>query len=64
MTRRNRNRGPVVGGVVNDGHGDTTRQGRVRKAKGDAREMARMTRKALKMATPKEVMEVERTKER
>ncbi len=60
----NRNRQPTVGGVVNGGQGDTTKQGRVRRARLDAAEMARIARKALKLPTGKEVREVARTKER
>ena len=57
MTRRS-------GGVVNGGQGDTTKQGRIRKAKRDAAEMSKVARKALKLPTGKEVREVARTKER
>jgi hypothetical protein len=62
--RRHKTRGPVVGGVVNQGRGDTTRQGRLRKAKADAAEMASVARKQLKLPTGREVMDVERTKEK
>ena len=67
MTRRKRQRGPVIGGVVNGGRGDTTKQGRLRTARRDAAEMARIgradARKKLKLPTGKEVQEVGCTKE-
>ena len=67
MTRRNRNRAPVIGGVVNGGRGDTTKQGRRRTARRDAAEMARIAgadaRKKLKLPTGKEVQDVNKTKE-
>ena len=50
--------------MVNQGRGDTTKQGRKRQAKRDVAEMAKVARKELKIATPKEVMEIERTKEK
>ncbi len=68
MTKRNRQQHPVIGGVVNQGHGDTTKQGRRRTARRDAAEMARIgradARKKLKLPTGKEVQEVDQTKER
>ena len=68
MTRRKRQRGPVIGGVVNGGRGDMTKQGRRRTARRDAAEMARIAgadvRKALKLPTDKEVRDVSKTKEK
>lgn len=68
MTKRNRQRRPVVGGVVHGGYPDTTKQGRKRAAKRDVAEMAKIarkeTRKKLKIPTGKEVQEVDRTKEK
>ncbi len=66
MTRCNR--GPVIGGVVNGGRGDTTKQGRLRAAKRAVAEMARIgradARKKLKLPTGKEVQDVSKTKEK
>ncbi len=68
MTRRNHQWRPVVGGVVNQGRGDMTKQGRRRTARRDAAEMARIAgadvRKALKLPTDKEVRDVSKTKEK
>ena len=64
MTKRNRQRRSVVGGVVNQGRGDTTKQGRLRMAKRAAAEMGKIARKQLKLPTVKEVQEVDRTKEK
>ncbi len=68
MTKRNRQRRPVIGGVVNQGRGDMTKQGRRRTARRDAAEMARIAgadvRKALKLPTDKEVRDVSKTKEK
>ncbi len=67
MTKRNRQRRSVVGGVVNQGRGDVTKQGRLRAAKRAAAEMARIgradARKKLTLPTGKEVQEIGRTKE-
>ena len=67
MTRRKRQRGPVVGGIVNQGRGDMTKQGRLRTAKRAAAEMAKIgradARKKLKLPTGKEVQDVSKTKE-
>ncbi len=66
LTRRNR--APVIGGIVNQGRGDTTKQGRLRAAKRAVAEMARIAgadvRKALKLPTDKEVQDVSKTKEK
>ncbi len=68
LTKRNRQQRPVVGGIVNQGHGDTTKQGRLQAAKRAAAEMARIAgadvRKALKLPTDKEVRDVSKTKEK
>ena len=68
MAKRNRQRRSVIGGVVNGGRGDTTKQGRLRAAKRAAVEMARIAgadvRKALKLPTDKEVRDVSKTKEK
>ena len=68
MTRRNRQRRPVVGGVVNQGRGDTTKQGRLQAAKRAAAEMVKIghadARKKLKIPTGKEVRDVSKTKEK
>jgi hypothetical protein len=68
MSGRNRQRRPVIGGVVNRGRGDTTKQGRKRAAKHDVAEMARIARddacKKLKSPTGEEVQDVSRTKEK
>ena len=68
MTKRNKQRRPVIGGVVHGGHPDTTRQGRKRAAKRSVAEMAQLgrtdARKKLKLPTGKEVQEIGRTKER
>lgn len=61
--RKRRNKGPVVGGMVNSGLGDTTKQGRKRQAKKDVVEMAAVARKSLKLPTPKEIRDVGQTKE-
>ncbi len=58
--KRNRQRRPVVGGVVGE---DATRQGRRRRARRDAAEMAARTRRGIKIPNTKEVMEIERTRE-
>lgn len=64
---RNRHRGPVVGGVVNAGRGDATRQARNATGRRAARELREIARAAvrgrLKIPTTKEVLEVARTKE-
>lgn len=52
---------PTIGGVVGE---DTTKQARRRRARRDAAEMTKLARKQLKIPTAKEVMEIERTKER
>ncbi len=62
--RKRKQRGPVVGGMVNQGRGDTTKQGRKRRAKSDVAEMAKVARKQLKLPTGKEVQEIDRTKEK
>ncbi len=49
----------MVGGVVGE---DTTRQGRLRKAKRDVAEMAAVARKELKLPTTEEMLDVQRTK--
>ena len=64
MTKRNRQRRPIIGGVVNRGQGDTTKQGRKRQTKQDVVEMAKVARKQLTIPTGKEVQEVGKTKER
>ena len=64
MSWRNRQRHPRIGGVVNQGRGDTTKQGRKRWAKQDVAEMAKVARKQLKLPTGKEVQEIDRTKEK
>lgn len=64
MTKRNRQRHPRIGGIVNQGRGDKTKQGRKRRVKQDVAEMAKVARKQLKIPTGKEVQEVGRTKER
>lgn len=61
--RKRRNKGPVVGGVVNGGRGDTTKQGRKRQIKLDVAEMARVARQELKLPTQKEVLDIGQTKE-
>ena len=61
---RNRQRHPVIGGMVHGGAPDTTRQGRKRRAKQDVAEMAKIARKKLKLPTGKEVQEIDRTKEK
>ncbi len=60
--RRSQRCGPVVGG--SPPAEDTTRQGRVRKARRDVAEMAKVARKELKAPTAKEVQDVGRTKEK
>ena len=64
MTKRNRQRRPVIGGMVNQGRGDTTKQGRLRMGKRAAAEMGKIALKQLKLPTGKEVQEVGRTKEK
>lgn len=64
MGKRNRQRRPVIGGMVRAGAPDMTRQGRKRRAKQDVVEMAKLARKKLKLPTGKEVQEVGRTKEK
>ena len=68
MTRHNKQRRPIIGGVVHGGYPDTTKQGRKRRAKQDVAEMAKLgrkdARKKLKIPTGKEVQEVDRTKEK
>ncbi len=68
MTKRNKQRHPVIGGVVNGGRGDMTKQGRLRTAKRATAEMARIgradARKKLKLPTGKEVRDVNKTKEK
>lgn len=50
--------------MVNQGRGDTTKQGRLRVAKRATAEMGKVARKQLKLPTQKEVQEVGRTKEK
>ena len=64
MTKRNRQRRPIIGGVVNRGQGDTTKQGRKRRAKQDVAEIAKVARKQLKLPTNQEVQNVRKTKEK
>ena len=59
---RNRQRQPSIGGVVNKGQGDTTKQGRRCKAKRDVAEMMKIAGKGIKLPTQKEVQEIEKTK--
>ena len=59
--KRNRQRQPVIGGVVGE---DTTKQGRRRRARQAAAELGAEARKQLKIPTTKEVAEVGRSKER
>ena len=61
---RNRQRHPIIGGVVNQGHGDTTKQGRRDKARREAKELGKVARKQLSFPTLEEVIEVDRSKER
>ena len=67
MTKRNRQRHPRIGGMVNQGRGDTTKQGRLQAAKRAAAEMVKIgradARKKLSLPTGKEVQEIGRTKE-
>ncbi|KKM62465.1 hypothetical protein LCGC14_1521400 [marine sediment metagenome] len=60
---RNRQRHPSIGGVVNRGQGDTTKQGRKRKAKHDVVEMNKIARQRIKIPTQKEVQEIDNTKQ-
>ena len=59
MSRRNKQKHPVIGGVVGE---DTTKQARKRKAKRDVKEMTEYVRKDLKIPSLEEVKDVERTK--
>ena len=62
MTKRNRQKHPVVGGVVNGGRGDTTKKGRQQAAKRDVAEMAKLVRKELTLPTSEEISKVSHTK--
>ena len=64
MTKRNRQRHPRIGGVVNSGRVDTTKQGRLRAAKRATAEMRKVARKQFTLPTGKEVQDVSRTKEK
>ena len=59
--KHNKQKQPVVGGVVGE---DTTKQGRRRRAKRDVAEMAAIARKELKLPTREEMRDVQRTKEK
>lgn len=61
MSKRNRQRRPIIGGSPPPD--DQTKQGRRRRAKRDVAEMAAIARKELKLPSDKEVREVERSKE-
>jgi len=61
LTKRNRQRHPVIGG--SPPLEDQTKQGRKRRTKQDVAEMAKVARKQLKIPTEKEVQEIDRTKE-
>lgn len=56
--KRNRQRHPVIGGVVGE---DKTKQARVRQAKKDVAEMAEHARKKIKLPTQDEVKKIGRT---
>ena len=58
--KRSQRRGPVVGGLKER----NTKEAKIKRAKKDAAEMAARVRKDIKLPTTKEVLEVERTKER
>lgn len=60
---RNRQRHPVIGGVVNRGRGDTTRQGRRDKARREAKEFGKDVKRQLKFPTLEEVVDVAKTRE-
>ena len=57
--KRNKQKHPIIGGIVGD---DTTKQGRRRRAKCDAKEMTERVRKEIQIPTFEEIRDVERTK--
>ena len=59
--KKNKQRQPTIGGVVGE---DTTKQGRLKKARRDVAEMAKIVRKELKTPTTEEVLRVGKTRQK
>ena len=59
MSRKNKQKHPTIGGIVGE---DTTKQGRKRRARRDAKEMTERVRKDIHIPTFEEVQNVQKSR--